>query len=541
DADFVLAPAEIARALLNLPGHPYLAPPAQVEQARQLRPNEDQFQRVFSLLRMASGVDFSHYKRPTIERRLLRRMALHKIGEAAEYLKLLEQQPQEVLQLYRDVLIHVTFFFREPESFDVLAQKVLPALVRARRPGDALRIWVPGCSSGEEPYSVATLLLEFLADKADDVPVQIFATDVSDSAIEMARGGLYAESAVRPVSPERLRKFFTQVDGKYRVSKKVREMCIFARHDLTRDPPFSKLDLVICRNVLIYLDQSLQRRLFSAFHYSLKTNGFLMLGTAESVGLQKELFTVVDKKHRLFSKRAANLEPLDLAFSAQRQADRPSVSAVSKAAREHPLHKSVQQEVNQLMLSKYAPPGVLVNEQFEITQFRGQTGFFLEPAPGEVNLHVLKMVRSGLLHDLQQALSQARKSQAPVRIENVHVSFNGHGRDIHLEVTPIVVPGEPPHYLILFEDVASRSDAPPPSPARPETPKGKSDTANLRSELDHTRRELEATRHYLQSAIQDLEIVNEELQSANEEVLSSNEELQSTNEELDTAKEELQS
>ncbi|HVX13730.1 MAG TPA: CheR family methyltransferase [Pirellulales bacterium] len=430
-----------------------------------------------------------------------------------------------------------------PESFTTLTQKALPKLFEERKPGDTLRLWIPGCSSGEEPYSVAMVLLEFLAEKADEVPVQIFATDVSDTAIETARTGLYPESTVRPISAERLRKFFTQVDGKYRVSKKVREMCIFARHDLTRDPPFSKLDMVICRNVLIYLDQALQKRLFTAFHYALKPNGYLMLGAAETVGLQRDLFTVIDKKHRLYSKRPVYLEPLDLAFAEGRQPDRPSIPATAKPAREHPVRKNVQQEVNQLMLSKYAPPGVLVNDRFEIIQFRGQTGFFLEPAPGEVNLHVLKMVRSGLLHDLQQALIEARDSQAAVRKEGLHVRLNGHGRDVVLEVTPIMVPDEPPHYLILFEDVSRHAgSAPVPPPLPPaEGLIGESEVEHFRRELDHTRRELETTRRYLQSAIQDLEITNEELQSANEEVLSSNEELQSTNEELDTAKEELQS
>lgn len=540
DADFVLPPAEIARALVDLTRHPYLAPAAQVEEALHLRPNEEQFQRIFALMRTASGVDFSHYKRPTIERRLLRRMALHKIANAAEYLHMLEERPQEALQLYRDVLIHVTFFFREPESFAALTEKALPVLCDERRSGEALRIWIPGCSSGEEPYSVAMLLLEHLADKADEIPVQIFATDVSETAIEAARAGLYAEPAVRPIAPERLRRFFSQVDGKYRVSKKVREMCIFARHDLTRDPPFSRLDMVICRNVLIYLDQALQKRLFSAFHYALKPNGFLMLGAAESVGLQRDLFSVVDKKHRLYSKRPVYLEPLDLMFAEGRHGDRTVAPPAVKPVREHPLRKGVQQEVNQLLLAKYSPPGVLVNDRFEIIQFRGQTGFFLEPAPGEVNLNVLKMVRAGLLHDLQQALVEARESQTAARKEGLRVDFNGHGRDIDLEVTPIAMPDEPMHYLILFENAAHRASAAPPPPPVEAPPTGSS-LAEVERDLDHTRRELETTRRYLQSAIQDLEITNEELQSANEEVLSSNEELQSTNEELDTAKEELQS
>ncbi|HWB14657.1 MAG TPA: CheR family methyltransferase [Pirellulales bacterium] len=537
DADFVLSPAQIGESLIDLARHPYVARTDHQEAPSELRPTEDQFQRIFSLLRTASGIDFSHYKRPTIERRLLRRMALQKITSAAEYIEMLEQHPQEANQLYRDILIHVTFFFREPASFGTLSEKVFPKLFEQRKNDDALRIWVPGCSSGEEPYSIAITLSEFLADKTEEVPVQIFATDVSDSAIEVARAGLYPEAVVRPVSPERLRRYFMQVDGKYRVSKKIREMCIFARHDLTRDPPFSRLDLVVCRNVLIYLDQALQKRLFTAFHYALKPTGFLMLGGAETVGLQSDLFTVVDKKHRLYAKRPGYLEPLDMGFTDGSQTSRPA-AASAKPAREHGLHRTVQQEVSQVLLSKYAPPGVLVNERLEIVQFRGQTGYFLEPSPGEVNLHVLKMIRPGLLHELQESLAEARKSNVAVRKEGLHVDVNGHGRDVNMEVTPVIIPDEPIHFLILFEDTTreQRGAAEQRAPAPPPSAPGSHD-----AETEQLRRELETTRKYLQSAIQDLEITNEELQSANEEVLSSNEELQSTNEELDTAKEELQS
>jgi two-component system, chemotaxis family, CheB/CheR fusion protein len=539
DADFVLSPAEIGRSLIDLARHPYVAQAAKHEAPSELRPNDDQFQRIFALLRTASGIDFSHYKRPTIERRLLRRMALQKITSAAEYIDMLQQHPQEANLLYRDILIHVTFFFREPASFTTLSEKVFPKLFEQRKPDEALRIWAPGCSSGEEPYSIAITLSEFLADKNEDVPVQIFATDVSDSAIEIARAGLYPDAVVRPVSPERLRRYFTQVDGKYRISKKIREMCIFARHDLTRDPPFSRLDLVVCRNVLIYLDQALQKRLFTAFHYALKTSGFLMLGSAETVGLQSDLFSVVDKKHRLYNKRPAFLPPLDLGIAEGSELPRPATAA-PKQGREHPLHRTVQQEVNQLLLSKYAPPGVLVNERLEIVQFRGQTGYFIEPAPGEANLHVLKMIRSGLLHGLQEALAEVRKAQVTVRKEGLHVDFDGHGRNVNLEVTPVSVPEEPIHFLILFEDMTANEPGASALPRRP-PPKSESRPSNGHDDLEQLRRELETTRKYLQSAIQDLEITNEELQSANEEVLYSNEELQSTNEELDTAKEELQS
>ena len=540
DADFVFSPADIARTLVDFSRHPYTSQVDEEDVADQLRPTDEQFQQIFALLRTASGVDFTNYKRPTIERRLLRRIALHKLDGVADYLELLARQPQEVIQLYRDILIHVTFFFREPESFAALAEKVFPQIVAERRADEELRIWVPGCSSGEEPYSVAISLLEFLSDEADETPVQIFATDISETAVGSARAGLYPETVVRPVSPHRLRRYFTQVDGKYRVHRKVRDLCVFARHDLTRDPPFSRLDLIVCRNVLIYLGPLLQKRLYSAFYWALKPTGFLMLGNAETVGMQSELFEVVDKKQRLYRKRGGNRAAIDLSFADARHAPRVVAPHAVAPVGEHASHKSVQQEVTQLMLSKYAPPGVLVNEDLEIVQFRGQTGNFLEPSPGEVNLHVLKMVRPGLLYELQEALAEARQTQSAVRKEGLHVAFNSHGRDVSLEVIPIIVRDEPLHFLILFDDVTVE----PPSEAtsrsrRKQRPAG--DGASHQEELEHARRELDSTRKYLQSAIQDLEIANEELQSANEEVLSSNEELQSTNEELDTAKEELQS
>jgi two-component system, chemotaxis family, CheB/CheR fusion protein len=308
--------------------------------------------------------------------------------------------------------------------------------------------------------------------------------------------------------------------------------------------------------VLIYLDQSLQKRLFTAFHYALKPTGFLMLGSAETVGLQDALFTVVDKKHRIYGKRPGHPEPMTVRLPNWRESPRQTIALPRKAALEQGKLRTVQQEVNQLVLDKYSPPGVLLNDRLEIVQFRGQTGYFLEPSPGEASLHVLKMARAGLLHDLQAALAEARQSLLPVRKENLHIAFNGHGRDINLEVVPVSLLGEPVHFLVLFEDMTAAAEGggpprprlatqPPPDEAAEGAAKAggpaEREVRDTSGELDQLQRELETTRSYLQAAIQELETANEELQSANEEVLSSNEELQSTNEELDTAKEELQS
>jgi len=432
-------------------------------------------------------------------------------------------------------LIHVTRFFREPESFKALAEEVFPTILEARQGDAPIRIWVPACSTGEEPYSVAIALSEFLDNRPESVPIQIFATDISETAIDQARMGVYPPSAVEDLSPALLHRFFSKTDGQYRINKPIRDLCVFARQDLTRDPPFSKLDLILCRNVLIYLGQAIQGRLISVFHYALKPTGFLMLGSAETVGSQNDLFHISDKKHRVYRKKAVE-SPADMQFAApysrSRMERRPA------GADEHRAGGSIQSEANRLILDRYAPAGVLVNEELRIIQFRGQTGRFLEPAPGDASLNLLKMCREGLLHGLRTALQAAKKKDEPVRREGLQVKTNGDYINVTIEVVPLVSPSEGRHYLILFQDITRVMPTPT---VVPKKGRGKGAAHDHDQEMDQLQKELVASREYLQSIIQDLEAANEELQSANEEILSSNEELQSTNEELDTAKEELQS
>jgi two-component system, chemotaxis family, CheB/CheR fusion protein len=386
-ADMVLPPGELGPALARLAMQPRHVPGA----PRAADTDEPTLRRIFAILRAATGVDFSHYKTPTIRRRLQRRMVLVKAADLAAYLRQLESTPAEVQNLYDDLLIQVTRFFRDPDTFQALAERVYPEIARSRSQEAPIRIWVAGCATGEEAYSVAITLLEHLGDAAAGRGIQIFATDVSDSAVDRARLGIYPQSIAEDVSAQRLRRFFTKIDdgGGYQISKSVRDLCIFARQDLTRDPPFSKLDLIVCRNVLIYLDPVLHKKLMTVFHYALRPGGFLMLGRAESVGAQAESFRLVDKKARIFSRKPSGGRP-ELELAPVEGGSKTTVQARSTRPREA---RGVQGEATRLLLSRYAPPGVLVDGDLHIVQARGHTGPFLELAPGDASLHLLKMTR----------------------------------------------------------------------------------------------------------------------------------------------------
>jgi two-component system CheB/CheR fusion protein len=539
--DLVLAPEHIGQKLVAFA----LEPSASDAKGRDDRDSGDlisepgltneQLQEVFELLRPVSGIDFRHYKTPTIKRRLARRMAMARLSGFDEYLAFLRADAAEARHLSADLLIHVTRFFREPESFEAIAREVFPALLEERSSDQPIRVWVSGCATGEEAYSLAILLVEFLQRRNSDLRVQIFATDVSDAAIEHARTGAYPASIEADVGADRLRRFFTKQDGGYRVTKMIRDLCVFARQDLTRDPPFSRLDLILCRNVLIYMDAVLQKKLLSIFHYALNPHGFLVLGHAETVGTQAALFSMTDKKHRIHRKRASG-PAQTMTFPV----DYPAAPAPLRRTPAEPpsMEKVLQTEVNRIINDRFAPPGVVVDADMQIVQFRGQTGAFLEPAPGEASLNLLKMAKEGLLYGLRAALSSARKSRTPVRRTDLQVRDGKAWIRVDVEVIPLASTGRM-HYLVLFDtrpQASKRGEGPTrvTTPESIKTPRSKTPTHFLE-------RELAASREYLQSVIQELEAANEELQSANEEILSSNEELQSTNEELDTAKEELQS
>jgi two-component system CheB/CheR fusion protein len=541
--DAVLPVERIATELVRLCRHPFLLD----SRPRVADEGDDapaSMRQVFDILRKSSGVDFTHYKLPTILRRIQRRMALHRLTELESYTEMLQKQPREADELYEDLLIHVTGFFREPEAFEVLKEEVFPKILGARDGEGPIRAWVPGCSSGEEVYSLAMALYEFFGDRADSLPFQIFGTDVSQRMIDRARAGLYLESAAGDIGPARLRRFFASVEGKYRINKSLREHCVFSRQDLTRDPPFSRLDLIVCRNLLIYLGYPLQRKVMTVFHYGLKPTGFLMLGRSETTSAHPDLFSLVDKKQKIYAKRAVAVPgnpDFVTAIPSLPVPERPRPARSGHGGGD----EGAGAEVNRLILDRYGPPGVLVDSEFHIIRTRGRTGRYLELASGEAKLDLVKMVREGLLYGLRTALREARTRNVRVRKENLRLRSNGDGQVVNLDVTPIGT-GAERRFLVLFEeepaaagDGAAARKAPAGKGKKTEkTPKSGEKSGET---IKHLETELVANREYLQSIIEDLEGANEELQSANEEILSSNEELQSTNEELDTAREELQS
>src|ERR1051325_4128338 len=525
--DFVLSPAKIAREMVRIAHHSYVSGGVDGTGGRL---STADLTKIFTLLNASHDVDFTHYKPATLERRVRRRMVLHRADTVNQYLDYIRENPQELELLYSDLLIRVTGFFRDAEVFEMLKSEIIPELLSRREPNAPLRVWVPGCATGEEVYSLAIAFMEV----AGECPVQIFGTDISDMAIEHARTGIYADSAVSEVSAERLHKFFTRVDGGVRVAQTVRDCCIFARQDLTKDPPFSKLDMISCRNVLIYLGAVLQRRIMSVFHYALRNDGILLLGSSEAMNAYGDLFAEVDRRFKLYRKRPAVNQRLAAAGFVTRVPRRQLVPSHLIDAEAFNA-AAVLREADRVLLARFCPPGVIINENLEIVQFRGRTSPYLEPAPGTATFNLLKMAREGLLAEVHTAVTEARRKEIPVRRAGVRVKTNDHTIVIDLEVIPFVAGGNDRYYAVVFEP------APLPLPGRTSKAKVKAGTSEEKQDVVRLRRELEATRDYLQSIIEEQEAMNEELRSANEEIQSSNEELQSTNEELETAKEELQS
>jgi two-component system CheB/CheR fusion protein len=535
--DYVLPPADIARELLRLHKHPYTA--AVVEPAPPPPPPEagEVIGQILGLLKTGTDVDFTHYKRTTIHRRIHRRMALRGLEHMQDYLHLLRDDPGELRQLYHDLLIRVTQFFRDPEAFEVLKDKVLPPLVHGRPATDAIRIWVAGCSTGEEVYSLAMCLLEYLGGRPEHPPIKILATDLNENALERARAGLYIDNIEMDVGPERLRRFFNRVDGHYQITKAVRDLCVFSRHNMASDPPFSHLHLISCRNVLIYMDAALQKRVLPILHYALNPDGVLFLGASENIGPFGDLFEAVDVKHRIFRKRPVPIGvPLD--FSAYITAEGRARRAGRGGEEGGPVWSAldVQREADRIVLARFAPVGVVIDETMTVLQFRGRTVPYLEPAPGMASLDLLRMLREGLLAEVRGAIAQAKAENITVVRDGLVVTEGGQRRSAQVEVIPFKVPPAGMRFfLVLFQD----QTAAPAAPAAPAVPSARPTPAE--QEVQQLQQELSALREYLQSVIEEQESTNEELKSANEEILSANEELQSTNEELQTAKEEAQS
>ncbi len=531
-ADFVLPPGEIAGELARIGRHPYVNPsrPAPVSPGESKEAAD--VSAVLRVLRTATGADFAQYKPASIRRRIARRMLLQKLDDMEAYVRYLRQAPAEARALYDDILIQVTGFFRDPDGFDALTQSIFPRLVVDRPADEPIRIWVPGCATGEEAYSLVIRLLEFLGERDSHLAIQMFATDLSATAIARARAGTFPASIEGEVPPERLRRFFVKTDGRYQISKSIRDVCVFAQQDVTRDPPFSKLDLISCCNLLIYLDAPLQERVIPIFHYALKPTGFLKLGPSESVGRFTNLFSVTDKKHKIHARKPGASAHGGFGLTA---GDRIAAPARAQEEEVGGSAATIEQEADRVILGRYAPAGVVVNADMEIVQFRGRTGLYLEATPGAASLNLFKMAREDLSSSLRHAVNQAVKGGGPVRTEGRRVKTSAGTREIGLEVIPIGLGAPSRHYLILFCDERARSAPPAPGRDRAFRPKasGERRVAQLTAELADTRQ-------HLRAISEEHEAVIEELRAATEEAQSSNEELQSTNEELETSKEELQ-
>jgi two-component system, chemotaxis family, CheB/CheR fusion protein len=551
--DYVLPPRGIAHELARIASHPYVTRNAVSIEGEFAPVPASALHIIFHDLRTATGVDFSHYRQSTILRRIHRRMVVHKIDKIADYVKYLQRNPTEIKALYQDMLINVTSFFRNPKVFDALKSEVFPVIQRNLVRERGIRIWTPGCATGEETYSIAIALLEFLGDRAAHVPIQFFGTDVSESSVTRARNGVYAENIRGDVSPERLQRFFTKVESGYRVSKTIRDMCIFAQHNVASDPPFSQMDLICCRNLLIYMEQVLQSRIISLFHYALRPNGFLVLGSSEGLGSKTNLLAVEDRANKIFSKKAA---PAGHAFSVppspRTLKDRAPLRIPARLPYAASSFSEAQKEFDRRLLTDYTPATVFINEDLEIIHTRGAVYKYLKLASGRASLSLLKMARAGLLAELRNAIDRAKKDGTVVGKRSIPVKGgdgegNGNAdalpphdstRLVNFDVIPIPMGHvKELYFMIVFHEVP-RDPAAEARPRRIAATDKSHASSTQRAKLEQ---ELAATKEYLQSVIETQEATNEELQSANEEILSSNEELQSTNEEMETAKEELQS
>lgn len=493
-------------------------------------------QKIHAMLRTHTGQDFSLYKRETIQRRIKRRMDIQLIDSIDDYVRYLQENAQEVDLLFKELLIGVTGFFRDPDAWDVL-KKHLSATVIKRRVSGTLRAWVVGCSTGEEAYSIAIALHECVeaADNHDAFDIQVFATDIDKDAVDIARRGLYDANIAVDVSPERLQRYFIKEEGKYRLKKEIRDLLVFAPHNVIMDPPFTKMDLVTCRNLLIYFSGDLQKKILPLLHYSVNPGGVLFLGPSETIAGFTDLFSTLDNKWKVFQRReTVDVQLAAAAFPASRAA------MVARAGgRPEDTGFSLTDLAQRTLIDDYAPPAVLINEKGDILYINGRTGKFLEPSPGRANLNVYAMAREGLRYELGTAIRRATVQNAEHTLKGLRVGSNGGEITVDLTVKPMHTPDETARLLlVVFREVEK--------PPRRRTPKLESVTdkeaqAASTAEVMEMRDELKYTKERLQSTVEEMQASQEELQSTNEELQSANEELQSSNEELMTSKEEMQS
>ena len=528
--DIVLSPKEMAIELVRLSKQAdVFRLTGETADASQDDTENQDFKKILLFVKTAVGVDFTHYKKTTIKRRIVRRMLLYKLDTLKDYLVYLKQNPSEAGTLYADLLINVTNFFRDEQAMDHLKNEILTSILHGKTSSESVRIWVPGCSTGQEAYSLAIMILELLGGKAATIPVQIFATDLSEGAITKARSGHYTKSEIADVSPARLERFFTKTDDQYRVNKLVRDMCVFAPHNLLTDPPFSRMDLISCRNLLIYLDDELQRRVFTTFHYSLKPDGYLLLGKSETVASSPSHFIQLEKTYKVFTRKNTTQVriPLDLTTKSYPMPHDHKITNVKNT--DVVSAGDLDKLVDNLLLSKYVPASVVVDQDLEIIQFRGSTGIFLQHATGKASLNLTRMAHPSLVFELRNIVYKARKSGLPSKKTALEITFNKNTTYVNIEAVPITNPANQELFLVLFEEISEDLYA------------HGEDAGGTGKRNQQLEAELTALRQDMHSIIEEQEASNEELQLANEEIVSSNEELQSINEELETSKEEIQS
>lgn len=528
--DLILSPEEIAQELVRLSKQKHVMEfiHENVGTASEDSIDED-LGNILQLLNKSTGVDFSHYKKNTIQRRIVRRMLLYKQQSLREYTQYLKQHAEEISTLYQDLLINVTSFFRYPEATEYLRTTIFPRILKGKTTNDPIRIWVPACSTGEEAYSIAMILIEVLGDKASSVSIQIFATDLSENAINKARMGIYTPTDLAEVSQKRIQRFFTKVDGNYRIVKSIRDLCVFAPHNIFKDPPFSRIDFISCCNLMIYLENVLQKKVIATFHYALNSTGFLLLGRSETIGTSN-LFTPVEKKFKVYARKKDTVSRavFDMTYRIPESDKTYMVRGAKEGHKTSFPVNDIEKMVDNLLLNKYVPSCVVINHELEIIQFRGSTGLFLEPSPGRASLNLLKMARQGLSFELRNAVHKVIKTGQPFKKSGLEIQSQNNTHYVSIEVVPLSSDLEERHFLVVFEELNTPIISQYTSPSRDRR-------------IKQLEQELIAAKEDMRSIIEEQEAVNEELQSANEEIVSSNEELQSINEELETSKEEVES
>lgn len=540
--DFILSPKEIALELARLSKHPLIKTIGVKNGEEELIDNHNpDLKTILNQLHRFTNVDFSVYKMNTIKRRIIRRMLLYKITTLKEYAKLLSQKKEETDILYQDLLINVTSFFRDTDTHKYLKENLFPKLLKRKKTGETLRIWVPACATGEEAYSIAMMLLEIQENKASHTPVQIFATDLSEYAINKARIGVYTKQELEAVSPKRIQRFFTKSNGAFRVNKALRDLCVFAPHNLLQDPPFSRLDFISCCNLFIYLDNAAQRKAINTFHYALNDDGFLMLGKSENITQSANLFTGFNKKYKIFSRKinsgTRTLPALMSRYSHQTLPEKNnSVTIKSKIKQNISVsHNGLDNAIDAVLISEFMPASVVINYQMEIVQFRGVTDLFLTHPKGKATFNILKMARPEIAFELRNAISKVIKTKHRVRKSGIELKINSSVKIICLEIVSLKIEWNEPLLLILFTEQEQFEIY------SHQATSGKNNSLAKDRRIKRLEEELAAAHADALALAQEHEAFTEELQSANEEVVSSNEELQTVNEELETSKEEIES